>query len=57
VYRQVAGSRTCVTVTVAGPTVSVAVRARPLFRSTLNLAVPLPLVLAPEVTVIHDALL
>lgn len=52
-----AGSRTCVTVTVLDATVTVPVRARPLFAATLNVAVPLPLLLAPDVIVIHDALL
>ncbi len=38
-------------------TVSVPVRASPLFDATLKVAVPLPLPLAPDVIVIHDALL
>jgi hypothetical protein len=53
----VAGSRTCVTVIVVEATVSVPVRASPLFEATLNVAEPLPLLFAPDVIVIHDALL
>ena len=51
------GSRDCVTVIVVEATVSVPVRARPLFGATLNVAAPVPLLLAPDVIVIHDALL
>jgi hypothetical protein len=54
----VAGSRTCVSVTVVDATLTVPVRARPPpFDATLKVAVPLPLPLAPDVIVIHDALL
>jgi hypothetical protein len=53
----VAGSRTCVTVTVVEATLTVPVLARPLFAATLNVAAPLPLPLAPDVMVIQDALL
>lgn len=52
-----AGSRTCVTVIVLDATVSVPVRASPPFDATLKVAVPLPLPFAPDVIVIHDALL
>jgi hypothetical protein len=38
-------------------TVSVPVRATPVFGATLKAAAPLPLPLAPDVIVIHDALL
>jgi hypothetical protein len=51
------GSRACVTVIVVEATVSVPVRERPLFGATLNVAEPVPLLLAPDVIVIHDALL
>jgi hypothetical protein len=54
---QVAGSRACVTVIVVEATVSVPLRTRPVFRATLKVAALLPLPLAPEVIVIHDALL
>ena len=56
-YRHVAGSRTCVTVTVADATVRVPVRTRPVLRATLNDTEPFPLPFAPDVIVIHDALL
>jgi hypothetical protein len=38
-------------------TVSVPLRARPVFGATLNVTEPLPLPPAPDVTVIHDELL
>ena len=56
-YRHVAGSRTCVIVTVADATVSVPVRARPVLGATLNATEPAPLPPEPDVTEIHDALL
>ena len=55
-YRHVAGSRTCETVAVAVPTVTVPVRASPLLAATLNATEPFPLPLAPDVIVIHAAL-
>jgi hypothetical protein len=48
------GSRTCVTETVVKPTVTVPLRARPLFGATLNPTEPVPVPLAPDVIVIND---
>jgi hypothetical protein len=47
----------CVTVNSRPPIVSVPVRAGPMFAPTLNPTEPFPLPLAPDVTVIHTALL
>ena len=52
-----AGSRACVTVILVEATVSVPLRERPLFDATLNVTEPVPLLLAPDSIVIHDALL
>jgi hypothetical protein len=51
------GAAPCDTVKVWLATVIVPVRAAPVFAATLNSTVPFPLPLAPDVTVIHDALL
>jgi hypothetical protein len=45
----------CVTVKVRPAIVNVPVRAFPLFAATVNWTVPLPLPLAPDVTVIQDS--
>lgn len=47
----------CITVNVRPAIVSVPVRAAPLFAATLKATEPLPAPIAPDVTVIHDALL
>ncbi len=47
----------CVTVNVCVATVTVPVRAAPVFAVRLRATVPLPVPVAPEVTVIHDVLL
>ena len=45
----------CDTVNVRLATVKVPVLAEPVFAATLNVTVPLPVPLAPELIVIHDA--
>jgi hypothetical protein len=47
----------CVTVNVCPATVIVPVRDAPVFAAMLNPTVPVPVPLAPDVTVIHGALL
>jgi len=52
-----AGTAACVTVNVCPAIVRVPVRAAPAFAATANATVPLPLPVAPDVMVIHGALL
>ena len=55
-YRQVDGSRACVTPTLDVPSVIVALRATPLFAATLKAIDPLPMPLVLDVIATQDAL-
>jgi hypothetical protein len=56
VFAPAGGGAACDTVNVVPAIVSVPLRAAPVFCATLKLTVPLPLPLAPLVTLIHVAL-
>jgi hypothetical protein len=56
-YEQGAGACACVTVNVWPATVRVPVRGAPVLAATVKPTLPLPEPLAPDVTVIQDALL